>query len=98
MPDISAEIKVLLENVVDVRRLVFFVGAGVSIPAGYPLWGAATQSALDKAKAKGLAEVAFAYAREKYEKQQYYDVFEKSRSRYFEGVTNQRKIIDCLRD
>ena len=76
MPAISAELRVFLDNVVETKRLVFFVGAGISVPAGYPLWGAATQVALDRAKAKGLDDAAAEYAKSKYQKEQYYDVFQ----------------------
>jgi len=76
MPDISKEIEVFLANVLEMKRLVFFVGAGISVPAGYPLWSTATQAALDCAKAKGLGGAAAGYAQEKYGKQQYYEVFQ----------------------
>jgi NAD-dependent SIR2 family protein deacetylase len=76
MSDVSAELRVFLENVPDTKRLVFFVGAGISVPAGYPLWGAATAAALDRAQAKGLDEAAAEYAKKKCQKEQYYDVFQ----------------------
>jgi NAD-dependent SIR2 family protein deacetylase len=76
MPDASAEIKILLENVAETKKLVFVVGAGISVSAGYPLWSMATKRALDRAQAKGLGSAAAGYAHEKYDKQQYYDVFE----------------------
>ncbi len=73
---ISAQIDVLLKNVSDTSKIVFFAGAGVSVPAGYPLWAPATQSALIAAKERGLATGAAGYAQEKFEKGEYYDVFE----------------------
>lgn len=76
MLDIAAEVRTFFESVSDARRLVFFVGAGISVPAGYPLWGTATKAAVDRAVAKGLDTTAAAYARSKYEKQQYYEVFQ----------------------
>lgn len=76
MYDISEEIQVFLQNVIDTRKLVFFVGAGISVPAGYPLWGAAAKSALEKAKARGLGNPAAAYAEDKCQKQQYYEFFQ----------------------
>lgn len=76
MLDISNELGVFLANIVDTRRIVFFVGAGVSVPAGYPLWGTATQAALECAKTKGLDSAAAGYAQGKYGKQQYYEVFQ----------------------
>lgn len=76
MPDISAEVKIFLENVIDAKKLVFFVGAGISVPAGYPLWGLATREALKKARSKGLDDAAATYAEDKYKKEQYYEVFQ----------------------
>ncbi len=76
MSKISGQTQVFLENVADISKLVFFVGAGVSVGAGYPLWDAATQAALKSATGKGLGSAAAAYAQEKFQKGQYYDVFE----------------------
>jgi NAD-dependent SIR2 family protein deacetylase len=73
---ISAQIDVLLRNIGDTSKIVFFVGAGVSVPAGYPLWEPATEAALVSAKERGLASGAAGYAQEKFEKGEYYDVFE----------------------
>jgi hypothetical protein len=66
----------VLENVGDISKLVFFVGAGMSVPAGYPLWGTATQAALNSATEKGLVSEAAAYAQSKFHIGQYYEVFE----------------------
>jgi NAD-dependent SIR2 family protein deacetylase len=74
--EISAQVDILLKNVADTSKIVFFVGAGASVPAGYPLWKAATRAALTSAKERGLASGAAGYAQEKFEKEQYYEVFE----------------------
>jgi hypothetical protein len=76
LTDISRETRTFLENVKEVSRVVFFVGAGVSVPAGYPPWATATQRALDLAGARGLDEAAAGYARSQLARAQYYDVFE----------------------
>ena len=76
MPDISDQVRTFVQNVDETRKLVFFVGAGLSVPAGYPLWSTATKEALNRAKVKGLDGPAAAYAQDKYEKQQFYEVFQ----------------------
>ena len=69
-------LEVFLKNVGDISKLVFFAGAGISVPAGYPLWGTATQAALNSATEKGLGSEAAAYAQSKFQIGQYYEVFE----------------------
>jgi NAD-dependent SIR2 family protein deacetylase len=76
MPDTSDQVRTFLENVDEASKLVFFVGAGLSVPAGYPLWSTATKEALNRARAKGLDGPAAAYAHDKYEKQQFYEMFQ----------------------
>jgi NAD-dependent SIR2 family protein deacetylase len=71
------QLKILQNVVSDTRNLVLFVGAGVSVSAGYSLWQKATSDALNLAKDRNLiAFGAFSYAAEKLGKYQYYDVFE----------------------
>ena len=76
MANIDKQLQMLFSNIADPKKLVFFVGAGISTSAGFPLWDAATKSALNFAKEKGLTQRAKAYADEKFEKAQYYEVFE----------------------
>ena len=55
--------------------MTFFVGAGVSVGAGYPLWKEATKQALEQAEKQGLEPTAAAHARTKLSQEQYYQVF-----------------------
>jgi hypothetical protein len=73
--DFSEQTRTFLQNVSDKTRIVFFVGAGVSVSAGYPLWSKATADALALAQRKGLGTSAASYAREKLDKEQYYEAF-----------------------
>jgi NAD-dependent SIR2 family protein deacetylase len=67
----------LRNSIPDLSRLVFFAGAGISVPSGYPLWKAGTTEALRLADSKGLiAPGALAYAREELAKDAYYRVFD----------------------
>lgn len=76
MPTVEEQMQVLLRNIPDRERIVFFVGAGISVSAGFPLWGPATASALRLAIERGLSVRAAAYAEEKLERFQYYEVFD----------------------
>jgi hypothetical protein len=75
MPDLSEQIRTLLGLVPEQSRIVFFVGAGVSVGAGYPLWKDATKQALEKAEKQGLETTAANHARTKLLQEQYYQVF-----------------------
>ncbi len=70
------ELEVLLKNIADIKKLIFFAGAGISVEAGYPLWGGATEMALQSSKSRGLLPSAALYAHDKWERGQYYEVFE----------------------
>ena len=76
MTRITESLQVFLKNVGDISNLVFFVGAGISVSAGYPLWEAATKAALNSATEKGIGSEAAAYAQSKFQIGQYYEVFE----------------------
>jgi NAD-dependent SIR2 family protein deacetylase len=76
MSDVSTQLKTLLNLVPDQSRLVFFVGAGASVAAGYPLWQTATEQALRQATDKGLEAIATEYAKKKLQQQKYYEVFD----------------------
>jgi len=76
MPILEDQLAVLIKNVPDNRRIIFFVGAGISVSAGIPLWKTATASAIERAKERGLSFGAAAYASEKFGQLQYYDVFD----------------------
>lgn len=76
MSVLQEQLTVLIKNVPDSRRIIFFAGAGISVSAGIPLWKPATASAIELAKARGLSFGAAAYASEKFEKLLYYDVFD----------------------
>jgi SIR2-like domain len=70
------QIRQALQNIDSPERVVFFVGAGISVSAGYPLWGTASKQALQIARGIGLSAGAAAYAQEKLNKLAYYELFE----------------------
>jgi hypothetical protein len=75
--DFEMQLRILRNVVPDTRNLVLFVGAGVSVSAGYSLWGKATTDALNLSKGRGLLSPgAISFAAEELEKFHYYDVFE----------------------
>lgn len=74
--ELDQQLQVVLSNIEDPRNLVFFLGAGISHSAGYPLWDAATQRAVDHAGQRGLSPAALAYATELLQGGEYYEVFE----------------------
>ena len=76
MTSCDEQIRQLLHNIEDSRRVVFFVGAGISVASGYPLWGGASRQSLQIAKELGLSTGAAAYAQEKLDKAAYYELFE----------------------
>lgn len=76
MTHCDEQVRQLLQNIEDPRRVVFFVGAGISVTSGYPLWGVASNRALQIAKELGLSVGAAAYAQEKLDKAAYYELFE----------------------
>jgi hypothetical protein len=75
MSGLSEQIKTLLSLVPEQSRIVFFVGAGVSVGAGYPLWEEATKQALEQAEKQGLEPTAASHARTKLSQELYYQVF-----------------------
>ncbi|MGD0499466.1 MAG: hypothetical protein ABSC23_13630 [Bryobacteraceae bacterium] len=74
------QIRQVLLNIDSRDRIVFFVGAGISVSAGYPLWRTAAKQALEIATGQGLSAGATAYCQEKLDKVAYYDLFEILRS------------------
>jgi NAD-dependent SIR2 family protein deacetylase len=76
MSDVSLQLGTLLKLAPDPSKIVFFVGAGMSVSAGYPLWHTATERALGEAKGKGLETSAAEYAKRKLDQQKYYEVFD----------------------
>jgi len=75
--DVNEQLKNLSGQIPDCGRVIFFVGAGLSVTAGYPLWTTAADRALTLARECGaVSRGAAAYIEEKLKKQQYYDVFE----------------------
>jgi len=75
MSDVPTAIGNVLASVPDVRRVVFLVGAGLSVKSGFDLWPKATSKALEASKARGLSAPAHAYAADKLAKRDLYGVF-----------------------
>jgi hypothetical protein len=65
-----------LNSLGETKDIVFFVGAGISLSAGYPSWRYACDAALKLAKDRGLSIAALAYATEKLTNLAYYDLFQ----------------------
>ena len=57
------------------NEVVFIVGAGVSVTAGFPLWGGASEAGFNAAVKNGLPEGASAHARELLAAKNYYHLF-----------------------
>ena len=72
----ESQIDCVLNNIAETKKLVFFVGAGTSVSAGYPLWKDASKRALDLASSIGLRPGATAHAAEELEDGRYYEFFE----------------------
>src|ERR1035441_9936310 len=80
MAHYAEQLRQVVQNIDDRDRIVFFVGAGISVSAGHPLWGTATRLALETATGLGLSAAATAYCQEKLDKAAYYELFEILRS------------------
>jgi NAD-dependent SIR2 family protein deacetylase len=65
-----------LNNLGETKDIIFFVGAGISVSSGYPLWKSASEKATKLALEKGLPAGASAYAAEKLNNVAYYELFQ----------------------
>jgi len=55
MVTFKPQVDCVLSNIAETKKVVFFVGAGISVSAGYPLWKDASQAALRLARSRGLS-------------------------------------------
>jgi hypothetical protein len=76
MATCQPQIDCVLNSITETKRVVFFVGAGISVSAGYPLWKDASQAALRLARDMGLRPGAAGHAAEELGDDKYYEFFE----------------------
>jgi SIR2-like domain len=75
MSDTPTAIDHVIASVPDIKRVVFLVGAGLSVKSGFDLWPQATLKALEAARKRGLSDAAYLYATEKLNARDLYGVF-----------------------
>jgi hypothetical protein len=89
MSTFDQQLNVLLQNIVDSKRVVFFVGAGLSVSSGHRLWAQAAEYALSTARSRGLIREAEAYARAKLSSGQFYECFQILKSELSQATFDQ---------